>query len=118
MSNALLNWINTTLIPTTGDPDVVVMGDFNAYGAEQPILTLESGGLVNTGKQYEGVDTYSYVFDGMAGALDHLFVTSSLSARVSGAGHWHINADEPSVIDYNTEFKTVVPAPSLPFIRP
>ncbi|WP_298007331.1 MULTISPECIES: ExeM/NucH family extracellular endonuclease [Anaerolinea] len=107
MSNALLNWINTTLIPTTGDPDVVVMGDFNAYGAEQPILTLESGGLVNTGKQYEGVDTYSYVFDGMAGALDHLFVTSSLSARVSGAGHWHINADEPSVIDYNTEFKTV-----------
>jgi len=20
-------------------------------------------------------------------------------------GHWHINADEPSVIDYNTEFK-------------
>ncbi|WP_322509425.1 ExeM/NucH family extracellular endonuclease [Anaerolinea sp.] len=107
MSNTLLNWINNTLIPTTNDPDVIVMGDFNAYGAEEPILTLENGGLVNMGKQYEGVNTYSYVFDGMAGALDHLFVTSSLTGSVIGAGHWHINADEPSVIDYNTEFKTV-----------
>ncbi len=107
MSNTLLNWINNTLIPTTNDPDVIVMGDFNAYGAEQPILTLESGGLVNMGKQYEGTDTYSYVFDGMAGALDHLFVTSSLTSKTTGAGHWHINADEPSVIDYNTKFKTV-----------
>ena len=29
----------------------------------------------------------------------------SLVAQVTGVTEWHINADEPSVIDYNTEFK-------------
>ncbi|MCV4803348.1 hypothetical protein OFC41_32490, partial [Escherichia coli] len=47
----------------------------------------------------------SYVFDGEAGYLDHALATASLSAQITGAAHWRINADEPSVIDYNTEFK-------------
>ena len=25
---------------------------------------------------------------------------------MTGVGHWHINADEPIALDYNTEFKT------------
>ena len=25
---------------------------------------------------------------------------------MTGVGDWHINADEPSILDYNTEFKT------------
>ncbi len=49
---------------------------------------------------------YSYVFDGEAGYLDHALATSSLSRQVTGVTIWHINADEPSVLDYNTEFKT------------
>ena len=28
-----------------------------------------------------------------------------MAARITGAAHWHINADEPAVLDYNTEFK-------------
>ncbi|MCY7306122.1 MAG: type I secretion C-terminal target domain-containing protein [Rhodoferax sp.] len=48
---------------------------------------------------------YSFVFDGEAGYLDHALSSISLSAQVSGVTEWHINADEPSVIDYNTEFK-------------
>jgi hypothetical protein len=28
-----------------------------------------------------------------------------MAAQVVGVSEWHINADEPSVIDYNTEFK-------------
>ncbi|HZY42006.1 MAG TPA: hypothetical protein VFF59_08395, partial [Anaerolineae bacterium] len=30
---------------------------------------------------------------------------ASLDAHITGVTYWHINADEPSVIDYNTEFK-------------
>ena len=28
-----------------------------------------------------------------------------VTAQATGAAHWHINADEPFVIDYNLEFK-------------
>jgi hypothetical protein len=48
---------------------------------------------------------YSYVFDGAAGRLDHALATPSLAAQAVGALEWHINADEPSVLDYNLEFK-------------
>jgi predicted extracellular nuclease len=88
----------------TGDDDVLVMGDLNAYGKEDPVTTLTSGGLADMiAAHVEG--PYSFIFDGMSGYLDHALATGSLSAQVSGVTEWHINADEPSVIDYNTEFK-------------
>jgi hypothetical protein len=52
-------------------------------------------------------ERYSYVFDGTAGYLDHALSTASVTAQLTDVAFWHINADEPSVIDYNTEFKTV-----------
>ena len=48
---------------------------------------------------------YSYVFDGASGRLDHGFATASLSGKVTDAVDWHINADEPAIIDYNLEYK-------------
>ncbi len=27
-------------------------------------------------------------------------------SQISGVTEWHINADEPTVLDYNTEFKS------------
>lgn len=32
--------------------------------------------------------------------------SESLSSQVTGVVEWHINADEPRVLDYNTEFKS------------
>lgn len=87
-----------------GDNDVLVIGDLNAYGKEDPINTLTNAGLVNQLTRFIA-NPYSYVFDGEAGYIDHAIATSSLSAQVSGATEWHINADEPFVIDYNLEFK-------------
>ena len=62
--NALLGFI-ATLQAT--DPDVLVIGDLNAYGAEDPIKTLEAGGLVNEANRVPAASRYSYVFDGQAG---------------------------------------------------
>jgi len=45
------------------------------------------------------------VFDGQAGYLDHVLVSESLLAQSAGAEPWHINADEPDVLDYDTTFK-------------
>ena len=99
----LINFI-ATLQPI--DPDVIVIGDLNSYGVEDPIVALKNGGLIDqVAARVPAADRYSYVFDGQAGYLDHALSTVSLNSQITGVRHWHINADEPSVIDYNTEFK-------------
>lgn len=104
MANTLLGWINSTLVPV--DPDVLVIGDLNAYGGEDPIETLTGGGLIDqVAAHLTSTKRYSYVFDGTVGYLDHALSTASLVGYISGVNYWHINADEPAVIDYNTEFK-------------
>ncbi|WP_153116386.1 ExeM/NucH family extracellular endonuclease [Rhodocyclus tenuis] len=100
---ALINTVKA-LQTKTGDKDVIVIGDLNAYGKEDPILSFTASGYVDQIARFKEAG-YSYVFDGEAGYLDHALATPSLSAQISGAAHWRINADEPSVIDYNLEFK-------------
>lgn len=90
---------------SVGDDDAIVIGDLNAYGKEDPVLELADSGLVDQIARFNS-SGYSYIFDGEAGYLDHVLVTAALSSQISGAVHWPINADEPSVIDYNTEFKS------------
>ncbi len=105
-AEALLGFAETDLAPL--DPDILFVGDYNAYGAEDPIAVLTDGGLVNQVAAFvPEADRYSYVFDGTAGYLDHALSTASATSQITGVGFWHINADETSVIDYNTEFKTV-----------
>jgi hypothetical protein len=104
-SQALLTFIDS-LTTATDDDDVLIIGDLNAYGLEDPIDTLIGGGLVNeVAKHVPLAERYSYIFDGMAGYLDHALATEGMSDQVKDVTIWHINADEPSVIDYNTEFK-------------
>ena len=91
--------------------DVLVLGDLNAYAKEDPIheLTALAGHVDEIGKR--DAFGYSFTFDGASGRLDHALATPTLSPKVTGATVWHVNTDEPSVIDYNTEFKP--PSPDL-----
>jgi len=90
-----------------GDPDVLLIGDFNAYGAEDPVSTLTGAGFINQIERFarRGAMPYSFVFDAESGYIDHVLASPTLSPQVLGATEWHINADEPAVIDYNTDFK-------------
>lgn len=100
---AALNAFVQQLTTSSGAADVLVIGDLNAYGKEDPVNALTAAGMVNLAA---GIDlAYSYTFDGESGALDHALATPALAAKTSGIAHWHINTDEPFVIDYNTEFK-------------
>jgi len=111
-AEALLEFINTDLIPL--DPNVMVIGDLNSYGMEDPIQTLIDGGLVNQIAAFvPAAQRYSYVFDGTAGYLDHALSTPTLGLQITDVDFWHINADEPSVIDYNTEYKGGSLSPDL-----
>ncbi len=110
--NTLLDWLGTD--PTgTGDDDVLLVGDYNSYAKETPIATLEAGGFTNLVEQFQGEDAYSYVFDGQWGYLDHALGSASLTRQVTGVADYHINSDEPSVLDYNTDFKSASQVDSL-----
>ena len=89
-----------------GEGDVLIMGDINSYLLEDPPKALEAAGHESLLKRLPANDRYSYVFNGESGALDHAYASSTLKSQVTGVGVWHINADEPTVLDYNTEFKT------------
>lgn len=100
---ALADWLAGD--PTaSGDPDVLIIGDLNAYLQEDPVTTLEAAGYDNLLENFVGPGSYSFVFAGQAGALDHALASASLVAQVSGVAEWHVNADEPAVLDYNLEF--------------
>jgi len=90
----------------TGETDALILGDLNAYAKEDPITVLQSAGFTNLVAQFGGAEAYSYAFAGQWGYLDHALASQSLTSQVTGVTEWHINADEPSVLDYNTEFKT------------
>jgi uncharacterized protein len=88
----------------SGSNDVLLVGDFNAYAKEDPIHDLTSSGYIDESGRFESFG-YSYVFDGMAGRLDHAISSATFSPKVAAAVHWHINADESVAQDYNVEFK-------------
>ena len=88
-----------------GDADVLVIGDLNSYGAEDPIQVITGAGFVNELERFvrpSGMP-YSYVFGGQSGYLDHALASAALSPQVAGVAEWHVNADEPEVIDYNID---------------
>jgi predicted extracellular nuclease len=105
-ATALATWIKGTVIPAAADPDVLIIGDLNSYAKEDPIATLRAAGYRDMIDSVGDKDPYSYVFDGQWGYLDHALASKSLRSQVTGAGDVHINADEPSVLDYNVNFKT------------
>lgn len=104
-ATALVQWLATD--PTsTGDPDILLLGDYNSYAMEDPIAVIKNAGYTNLINTFLGTDAYSYVFDGQWGYLDHALGSDAILPQVNGVADYHINADEPSVLDYNTDFKT------------
>ncbi|MFY9511547.1 MAG: ExeM/NucH family extracellular endonuclease [Rubrivivax sp.] len=88
----------------SGSSDVLLIGDFNSYAQEDPMVDLTSNGYVDQIGRFHTLG-YSYVFDGTSGRIDHAIASNTLSSKVTGALLWHINADESLQQDYNQEFK-------------
>ncbi|MBE9040963.1 ExeM/NucH family extracellular endonuclease [Oscillatoriales cyanobacterium LEGE 11467] len=97
-ADAVTSWLAAD--PTgSGDDDVLIIGDLNAYTQEDPIAAIENAGYTNivTGD-------YSFVFSGQWGSLDRALANGSLASQVTGGAKWHVNADEPDALDYSSEF--------------
>jgi hypothetical protein len=85
---------------------VLVIGDLNAYAKEDPVTALIDNGFTELFNHFGISDAYSYVYSGKAGQLDHALVNDALLDNVLNVTDWHINADEPSILDYNEEYKS------------
>ena len=112
-AQALVDWVATD--PTgSGSPNYLIMGDLNAYDKEDPIDAILEGADDTPGTSddwtdlvhlYQGEHAYSYVFDGQLGYLDHGLASGEMLASITGTTIWHVNADEPDILDYDTTFK-------------
>jgi predicted extracellular nuclease len=107
----LVNWL--AMDPTgTADPDILLIGDYNSYALEDPITVIKNAGFTNLIESFLGPDAYSYVFDGQWGYLDHALGSASIVTQITGVADYHINSDEPSVLDYNTDFRALDRSPA------
>lgn len=85
---------------STGDPDVLVLGDLNSYTQEDPVEELRRNGLTDLGSRFDR-GRYSYVFDALSGSLDHALATRELTRKVTGAVHWNVNSVESGAYQYD-----------------
>ncbi|WP_448006638.1 ExeM/NucH family extracellular endonuclease [Agromyces bauzanensis] len=101
---AMVDWLATG--PTAAEPGrELIIGDLNSYDKEDPIQVLTGAGYTDLLLRDQGEFAYSYVFDGQLGYLDYGLAGTDLAADVVEATTWAVNADEPSLIDYDMTFK-------------
>ncbi len=109
-AQAVANWLNNDDPTGTGEEDILIVGDLNAYRMETPIQTLLNAGFTNTVVDQQPANAFpcggnpSYVFRGEWGSLDYALASSALSVKVTGANSWNVNSPEPTALDYDTEF--------------
>lgn len=107
----LLAWLR-------GQPSVpglagtVILGDLNSYTGEPPLAALGAGGYAAP-PVLADPQAYTYRFKGVRGVLDHILTDPAITRRVLGGGIWHINADEPTALDYNLEYHPPARAAAL-----
>lgn len=89
-----------TLAQTSGSDDILLLGDFNAYGQEDPIDVFAQAGWTDL-VPAQAAGQYTYTFDGELGSLDHAIASPSLTESVTGTGVWGINSAEWSDRGYS-----------------
>ena len=101
----LTTWLETGY-NGTGTENVLLLGDFNAYAKEDPVQTIaEDPDYVDLIDSFIGQeDAFSFVFDGQQGTLDQALASDDIAALVTGVTEWHINAQEPDLLNYNSRF--------------
>lgn len=82
-----------------GTAHVLLLGDFNAYGQEDPLRLLRAGGW-HDGTASDDDAPHSFVFQGRAGRLDHALASPGLAPFLRETLHWNSNADESEAFSY------------------
>ncbi|MGN0226577.1 MAG: hypothetical protein ACI4AI_00735 [Paludibacteraceae bacterium] len=93
---------------TANDPDVLVLGDLNAYEGETALQKLCPGqGYVDLLQKYDP-NGYSHAYNITTGFLDHAYCSPSMESQVTKAVSYHLNSDTPkSLYGYSSTGGTV-----------
>lgn len=89
------------------DEDILIMGDLNAYAKEDPIMILVKGGMTDLHRYFHADTSYSYVYDNLAGYLDHALANETMLSQVTGMTAYHINSDEDRSYGYTSSDNTM-----------
>lgn len=84
----------------TSDPDILIMGDLNAYTEETPIQNLINAGYAEQLVRFDP-NAYTYNYYGEKGILDHAMANSTMADQVTGAYAYHINTSGYSSYKYS-----------------
>jgi 5'-nucleotidase len=98
-AQALRDWVPTVL-DETSTRAVVMVGDYNSYAMEDPMVVLYGAGYTNAGVEFDE-GSYSYSFSGLSGSLDHVLVNDAALELVTDADHWSINSGESVALEYS-----------------
>ncbi len=83
------------------EEDILIMGDLNAYGKEDPIITLLDEGMTDLHRYFHADSSYSYVYRNQAGYLDHAIANETMLSQITGMQAYHINSDEKDSYTYD-----------------
>ncbi len=85
-----------TLRGHRADAAIIVLGDFNDFAFGPAAQALESAGLANLTLGLPPQERYSFIYQGNAQALDHVFVSPALAGpALRGYQIVHLNAEYP-----------------------
>lgn len=79
----------------TGAERVLIIGDINSYGAEDPVAELRAAGFGDLLRRLPRDRRYTHVYRGESGTLDTALASPALADDVEAVAIWHVNADEP-----------------------
>jgi predicted extracellular nuclease len=99
-ATALRAWV-PSVQRRAGTSAVALIGDFNAYGREDPLQVLYDAGYADAAPD----DEWSYSFGGLLGSLDHVLLNGPARVRLTRADLWNVNAGESPALEYAT-YKT------------
>ncbi len=91
---------STAMQAQYGTDAVFMLGDFNAYSEEDPMVVLRDAGYTDLGPARDRSE-YSYVFSGLSGSLDHVLASPAALAAVTGVDIWNINSTESVGLEYS-----------------
>ncbi len=82
------------------DPDILVMGDFNAQMDEDCMSVILNAGYEEQLLRYDSL-SYSYLYRGTRELIDHAFANSSMAEQITKAVVWHTNTSQSTSYRYS-----------------
>ncbi len=92
MQAKVVNNYIQTLVNDNQNSQVIVLGDFNDFEFNNPLKVLKGNLLVNLTETIKPNQRYTYIYEGNAQTIDHIFVTKNLENQVKYE-QIHINTE-------------------------